>query len=57
LYWLYYMSKIDNLNNIDDFMKNNLLDKNSLDKAVTSLKNRAEWCRKNNIKFIFLNMS
>jgi len=54
LYWLYYMSKIDNLNNIDDFMKNNLLDKNSLDKAVTSLKNRAQWCKKNNIKFIFL---
>jgi hypothetical protein len=50
--WLYLIS--EKSNNFNDLMKNNVLDKNSLNKAVNSLKNRAQWCKKNNIKFIFL---
>jgi alginate O-acetyltransferase complex protein AlgJ len=51
--WLYYIYKSDG-DNYSDFMKNNLVDENIKMNFANQIKYRADWCKKNNIVFIFL---
>ena len=48
--WLYYI--LDD--NFSDFMKSNLVDDATIIKFANQIKHRAEWCKKNNITFIFI---
>lgn len=51
--WLYYIKKKDG-DNFSDFIKNNLVDEPAIIKFADQIKGRAEWCKKNNIAFIFI---
>lgn len=51
--WLYYINKSDG-DNFSDFLKNNLVDQNVAHQFAEEIRNRAEWCKENGIKFIFL---
>lgn len=51
--WLYYINKNDG-DNFSDFLKLNLVDQNTAQQFAEEIKNRADWCNQNGIKFIFL---
>ncbi|MDR2746351.1 MAG: hypothetical protein LBB77_02795, partial [Treponema sp.] len=51
--WLFF-SKPDNGNNIGDFFKANLFTDAEMKSFVENIRQRFEWCNKNNIEFIFL---
>ena len=51
--WLYYIFKPDG-DNFSDFMKSNLVDDATIIKFANQIKYRGEWCKKNNITFIFI---
>ena len=51
--WLYY-TKISDGDNYSDFMKQNLVSEKTTQEFVSQLKMRFDWCKENNIKFIFL---
>ncbi len=51
--WLFYIRKIDG-DNLSDFLKSNLVDNETVIKFANQIKNRAEWCKKNGITFLFL---
>jgi hypothetical protein len=51
--WLFY-SKLDDGNNIDDFFKLNLFTETEVQLFIENIQKRYEWCRNNDIEFIFL---
>lgn len=51
--WIFYIDP-NYGNNYADFMKQNLVDKQTVEKFVKELKTRADWCKQNGIQFIFV---
>ena len=51
--WYFYIDKNDG-NNLSDFYKTNLLSEAELSIFRSNVKNTANWCSKNGIKYIFL---
>lgn len=51
--WLYYTKTLDG-DNYSDFMKQNLVSENTIERFVSQLKARFDWCKENDIKFIFM---
>lgn len=50
--WLFYIQKSDG-DNLSDFLKSNLADEQTVIKFANQIKNRAQWCEKNHIAFLF----
>ena len=51
--WFFYIKKTDG-DNLGDFMKKNLMNKDELDKFKERISDAAKWCDDNGIKCIFL---
>ncbi len=51
--WYFYIDKKDN-SNYDDYLKRNLVDKQTVKKFVRKIKSRAQWCEQNGILFVFV---
>ncbi|TRZ78273.1 hypothetical protein D4R87_01020 [bacterium] len=51
--WLFYINKIDG-NNLPDFLKTNKFTDNQLISIKNNIEDKADWCEKNGIKFMFV---
>lgn len=51
--WLFYINKNDG-DNYSDFLKLNLVDQNIAHQFAEEIRDRADWCRENGVKFIFI---
>ena len=51
--WFYYIDSKDG-NNLDDFYKKNLLTKAELESFRNSVRETAQWCKDNGIKYLFV---
>ncbi len=51
--WLFYVKKIDG-DNLPDFLKINKFTDSQLEDVKNNLEDKADWCKKNGIKFLFI---
>jgi hypothetical protein len=51
--WLFY-SRVDDGNNIADFLKLNLFTQTEINRFIENIDRRRQWCESNGIKFFFL---